>query len=54
MVADARAIAVRYLGRREYACRELSDKLLRRGISPGVVAQAVVELENEGLACPRA
>ena len=40
---------MRYLGRREYACKELSNKLLRRGISPGVVAQAVVELENRGL-----
>ncbi len=48
-VAEARAIALRYLGRREYACRELGDKLLRRGISPGVVTQTVVELENEGL-----
>ena len=40
---------MRYLGRREYACKELSEKLLRRGIPPGVVSQAVPDLENEGL-----
>ncbi len=48
-VAQTRAIALRYLGRREYACRELGGKLLRRGIPPGVVAETLVELESEGL-----
>ena len=48
-VVEARAIACRYLGRREYACKELADKLMRRGIPPGVVAETLVELESEGL-----
>jgi regulatory protein len=48
-VAEVRAIAYRYLARREYACRELSDKLSRRGLPPGIVSQAVEEMEREGL-----
>ena len=52
-VAETRAIAFRYLGRREYACKELQDKLLRRGIPPDVVAQTVAGLENEGLVSDR-
>ncbi len=48
-MAEARTIALRFLGRREYACKELSDKLQRRGLPAAVVAQAVAELAKEEL-----
>ena len=48
-MAEARVIAYRYLGRREHSLRELKDKLLRRGVPAGVVAETVADLESEGL-----
>jgi len=48
-VAEARAIAYRYLARREHACKELRDKLSRRGVPSEVASEAVAELANEGL-----
>ncbi len=47
--AQARAIAYRYLGRREYGCRELALKLERRGVTSETAASVVDELEAEGL-----
>lgn len=48
-VADARAFAYRYLGQREHSCKELTDKLSRKGISTAVISEAVEELASEGL-----
>ena len=48
-VADARDIAYRYLVRREHSCKELRDKLFRKGIPSDVIAKAVEELDGEGL-----
>ena len=48
-VADARDIAFRYLVRREHSCKELRDKLYRKGIPTEVISQAVEELEGEDL-----
>jgi regulatory protein len=48
-IAEARAIAYRYLVRREHACKELRDKLSRRGFPSGLVSETVAELESEGL-----
>jgi len=48
-VAEARQIAYRYLARREHACKELKDKLLRKGVCAQVVSEAVAELASEGL-----
>ena len=39
--ADIREIAVRYLGRREYAIEELRLKLLQRGADSGITDQVV-------------
>ncbi len=47
--AEARAMAYRYLGRREYSQLELSRKLKQRGVD-AVVADALVEnLVSDGL-----
>jgi len=48
-VAEARQIAYRYLSSREHACKELGDKLLRKGVSAKVVSEALAELAKEGL-----
>jgi regulatory protein len=47
--AETRAIAYRYLGRREYGCRELALKLERRGVDSSTAASVVQELDSEGL-----
>jgi regulatory protein len=47
--AEARAIACRYLARREYGCRELALKMERRGVRPVTAVAVVRELESEGL-----
>jgi regulatory protein len=46
---EARAAALNYLARREYACRELEAKLQQRGISPAVAGEVVEELQREKL-----
>lgn len=48
-MAEARVIAYRYLARREHACKELRDKLSRRGVPSGIASETVTELESEGL-----
>lgn len=48
-VAEARALAYRYLGNREHSCRELMDKLQRRGVTHGVAAETVEQLQEEDL-----
>jgi regulatory protein len=48
-VADARAMAYRYLGAREHSCQELRDKLQRRGVPRDVAFITVDELAEEGL-----
>ncbi len=47
--ADIREIAVRYLGRREYAIEELRLKLLQRGADSGITDQVVSDLVDENL-----
>jgi len=47
--AEARAIAYRYLGRREYGCRELALKLERRGVDSSTASSVVQDLNSEGL-----
>jgi len=47
--ADARAMALRYLGRREYACRELARKLSQRGVPSDTAEAVVAELAAENL-----
>ena len=46
---EARAIAFRYLGRREYGCRELALKMERRGVDSSTALAVVNELNSEGL-----
>ncbi len=48
-ISEARFIAYRYLNRREHSCRELRDKLARKGIPSDVISDALGELMNEGL-----
>ena len=48
-VADARAMAYRYLGQREHSCKELADKLVRRGVPEDIATIAVDELADENL-----
>jgi len=52
-VAEAREIAYRSLVRREHACKELRDKLRRKGVPSQTAAEAVAELEDEGLVSDR-
>ena len=47
--AEVRDIAVRYLGRREYAVEELRHKLLQRGADSEIIAQVVSDLAEENL-----
>jgi regulatory protein len=47
--AEIRDIAVRYLGRREYAVEELRLKLLQRGADSGITDQVVSDLVDENL-----
>lgn len=46
---EARVAAMDYLARREHSCRELKDKLLRRGIASPVAESVVERLRNENL-----
>ena len=48
-VADAREFACRYLANREHSRKELRDKLARKGISAGIIAEAIDSLAEEGL-----
>jgi regulatory protein len=52
-VAEARAAACRYLARREHSCKELAEKLFRKGLPSGVVDAAIAELAEEGLVSDR-
>jgi regulatory protein len=47
--AEIRDIAVRYLGRREYAIEELRLKLLQRGADSAITDQVVSDLVDENL-----
>jgi len=47
--AEVRDIAVRYLGRREYAVEELRRKLLQRGADSGITGKVVSDLADENL-----
>jgi regulatory protein len=46
---EARTAAMNYLARREHGCRELENKLLRRGIPAGIAAEVVEQLRAENL-----
>ena len=45
---DPYLYAVHLLGRRAYSCRELSDKLTRRGFSTAAVGAALDKLAGRG------
>jgi regulatory protein len=47
--SEVRDIAVRYLGRREYAVEELRLKLLQRGADSQITVQVVSDLADENL-----
>jgi regulatory protein len=47
--AEIREIAVRYLGRREYAVEELRLKLLQRGADSEITGRVVSDLVDENL-----
>lgn len=47
--ADAQAMALRYLSRREYACEELRRKLLQRGVEDDVASEVVHDLAEQNL-----
>jgi regulatory protein len=47
--ADAQAMALRYLGRREYALEELRRKLLQRGVADELAEAVVAELAEQNL-----
>ena len=47
--ADAQAMALRYLSRREYACAELTRKLQQRGIAADLAEQVVGDLAEQNL-----
>lgn len=47
--AEVRDIALRYLGRREYAIEELRHKLLQRGADSEITDQVVSDLADENL-----
>lgn len=42
-------MALRWLARREYATRELTERLAKRGVPGDVAAEAVAELADEGM-----
>ena len=42
-------MAMRWLARREYATRELAERLAQRGVPSDIAADAVAELVDEGL-----
>jgi len=46
---EARSLALRYLARRDYATRELEQKLVQRGAKAAAAAQVVDALVAEGL-----
>lgn len=46
---DARELALRFLARRDYACRELADKLRQRGVTADEAGSTIEALEAEGL-----
>lgn len=46
---ELRAVALRLLGRREYAVAELGQRLLRRGYPQAVVDPVLAALQEEGL-----
>ena len=48
-LADVREYACRYLANREHSRKELRDKLARKGLPQGVIAEALESLEAEGL-----
>ena len=45
----ARLAAVALLARRDFACRELTERLIRLGFADGPVASVVAELVREGV-----
>jgi regulatory protein len=47
--AEVRDIAMRYLGRREYAVEELRRKLLQRGVDSDMADQVVTALADDDL-----
>lgn len=47
--AEVREIAVRYLGRREYAIQELRHKLVQRGADSAISDKVVADLAEENL-----
>jgi regulatory protein len=47
--AEARAVAYRFLGRREYSQFELSQKLQQRGVSQSIADELTQNLVEEGL-----
>ena len=47
--ADAQAMALRYLGRREYACRELLQKLEQRGVDSATAKAVIEDLADQNL-----
>lgn len=47
--ADVREIALRYLGRREYAIEELRRKLVQRGADEGISEKVVADLAGSDL-----
>jgi regulatory protein len=46
---EARELAYRYVGRREYSCHELALKLRRRGVDPATAESVVGDLSCKGL-----
>ena len=48
MIRDARSAALALLARRSHTTRELSQKLSRRGFSPGEISSAVEDLVSRG------
>jgi len=51
--AEVREIAVRYLSRREYAIKELRQRLLQRGADSGITDKVVSDLADENLVSDR-
>jgi regulatory protein len=48
-LADAREFAGRYLAMREHSCKEIRDKLSRKGVSSSVISEAIEELQDKDL-----
>ena len=51
--ADVRAMALRYLARREYGRRQLEEKLRQKGAESAVARDVVAELDDEDLVSDR-